>query len=212
MNNLRFTGQTLWICGDDYKPITPVTLYNDLSYTERFCDRDSFEFEISRDAKNAQHLLPGRVLIVPMPEDSKALIIKQIEVTDKDIIVSGNDYLWDLLTARLALAGTKAGSGTDTQTGAAETVARHYIEANITAADNLLRRDDQVRLEAAHETPLGDEVTIEGRLQTLQDIMESICTQGKIGIRGVMKEDNTTPSGWYVEIQIRSGTDRSGAE
>lgn len=202
----------LRVCDDNYNPSVIVNLYNALSYTERFANRDSFAFEIQRSAKNAEYLEVGKILLVPKDsthETMRVLIIKQIEVNESTITVSGNDYIWDLLTARIVLDGTATGTGYDTQEGVAETVARHYIETNLTAAVNTSRRDELVYLEAAHDTPVGGNVKIEGRFQTLQEIMESICTQGQIGIEGVLVETTDVDWGWLIEIRISSGVDRS---
>lgn len=202
----------LRLCDEQYRQTTPINLYSEITYTARFANRDSFEFTISRHAKHAEELRVGRILIVPNEETTNAkrvLIIKQIDVSEDFIICSGNDYLWELFSVRLALAGTTTGTGYDTQSGPAETLARHYIAANITEAENPLRRDDLVRLEPEHETPMGGICHIEARFQTIQEILESICTQGNIGIAGELVEDTTLDGGWYIEIRIQSGTDRS---
>lgn len=205
----------LRICDAEGLPSIGLAIYSGITYTERFADRDSFEFTISRKEQHAAELIPGRIVLVPADEQHdtmRALIIRQIEVDDTEITVSGTDYVWDLFGARISLAGTDSGTGYDTQTGPAETVARHYISANITAAADARRRDANVELETAHAEPYGSTVTIEARYQTLQEILESVCTQGGIGICGTVREDNTRPTGWYIEINILSGTDRSQTE
>lgn len=202
----------LRLCDENYFQTTPINLYSEITYTARFANRDSFEFTISRHAKHADKLRVGAILITPKEETSdskRALIIKQIDVSDDTIVCSGNDYLWELFSVRLALTGTTTGTGYDTQTGPAETVARYYIQANITEAENELRRDALVKLEPEHETPLGDTCYIDARFQTLQEILESICTQGNIGITGELVEDASLEWGWHIEIRIQSGTDRS---
>ena len=201
----------LRVCDDQNRPSIFINLYSELSYTERFGDRDSFTFSISRKAENVDYLVPGRVLIVPKDDSHdtmRALVIKQISADADTVTVSGCDYLWELFTYRLCLNGIQTGTGYDTMTGAAETLARHYIDVNIISATDTRRRDPNVTMETAHSPALGKTLTVNARLHSLQEILETICLTGGIGIEGVLVEDSST-QGWHVEIRMSEGTDRS---
>lgn len=202
----------LRVCDDEGKPTIFINLYSDLTYTERFMERSSFEFSVSRNMKNADELIPGRFVILPKDEyrqKMRLMIIKQVSVDESTITVSGCDYLWELLTYRIALYGTDEGTGTDKQTGVAETVARHFIAKNLTEATDTRRQDSNIQLVVFPPAPVGESVTIEGRFQTLAEIVETCCTVGKIGVDAELVVDDTKPTGWYLLVSFVKGTDRS---
>lgn len=218
----------LIICNADAQQDSRITGYTSFEYTERWGARDSFTLSIPRAAPYAEQLLPGRIMIIPADrhhDDMRAVLIKQIKVDGDTIQVSGNDYVWDLLDARIVLAGTATDTGTDTQTNvAAETAARHYIVDNITDGKDghgtsyPARQDPIIILEAVHTPALGAPVTVEGRLQTVAKIVESICEQSghvdsgtelpRLGVYGVVVED-ASPRGWHIEVRFRVGADHS---
>jgi len=202
----------LRVCDDEGKPTIFINLYSELTYAERFQERSSFEFSVSRNMKNADELIPGRFVILPKDQyrnRMRLMIIKQISVDETTITVSGCDYLWELLQYRIALYGTDTGTGTDKQTGVAETVARHFIAKNITECDDTRRRDPNIQLVVFPAHPVGKDVTIEGRFQTLAEIVETCCTVGEIGIDAELVVDDTKATGWYLSVSFLEGTDRS---
>lgn len=99
--------------------------------------------------------------------------------------------------------------GHDKSQGAAEGVILHYINNNLVNPENPKRVDANLIVPAAHDPPLGDEVSIDGRYQSLAKIAETCCQTGNILIRGRLVEGTGTPMGWSVAIEITVGTDRS---
>ena len=207
------------LCDDNNIPAVFLSQFSEWSYTERINGRDSFEVTVPRSAPHADMLTPGRLIITQKTDDTSkqiVLIVKQVSVDSDSVTASGCDYLWELFAYRLVVAGLVTSDrlyddATDSQTGAAETVARHYIEYNLTSATDTSRQDSNVTLETAHSPALGGEVTIDARLDTLAEVLETCCIVGNIGIEGILVEDSTA-QGWHIEIQITEGTDRSQTE
>lgn len=201
----------LTLCDEQNRQTIRVTGYTSFEYIERWGQRDSFTLVLPRESKHAAEIFVGRIMLIPADDthsDMRCVVIKQIKVDENKITATGNDYLWELMECRLVLVGTQLGSGTDTQTGVAETVARHYLNVNCLEAEDESRRDPFCVVEGVRSTPLGETVTIEGRLQSIASVMESICTQGGINIYGAVIEDGTD-RGWHIEVRFSTGVDRS---
>lgn len=208
------------ICDDDYNELAVLDTYETLTYTERFSGRDSWDLTIKRGAKNTEYLTKGRILhmLENTPQKkTRCLIVKQINVdgdpknkSESDMItISGNDYASVLLEGRRILDGTDTSTGYDVQTGDAESVMRHYISANLTAATVEARGDPVFRLEAVNQNR-GSSVTFNGRFQSLLEMLESCCSSGgDLGWEAVVVEDDVVDWGWMLEWRLREGLDRS---
>lgn len=199
----------LRLCDDDFFYIGVID-YGSFSYEERWNGRDTWEMELLRSVPIAEYVQTGRIVHYYDPAENKIrpLVIKQIDVDDTQIKVTGNDYLGDLFGVRIALVNTQTGNGYDMQTGDAETVMRHYISANIIDAVVPARKDQLLHL-AAVNLLRGQNVSVAARFQSLLEIMESCCTQGYVGWEGVVVADETQVWGWSIEFRIRLGVDRS---
>lgn len=206
----------LRLCDDLNRPGFIVNTFTSLQYTHVWGDADEFILTIPRSARYAEELLVGRIILMPVDtgqHEMRALVIRQIRVNEAFITVSGTDYLWDLLGCRLILDGTDTGSGYDTKTAViAETAARHFMKVNCLEADDEHRRDPFIRLEPERAVPLGTEITLEGRFQTLGMAISSICTQGGVNVYGAVVEDETAICGWYIEARFEAGVDHSQSD
>ena len=95
------TAPEIRICDEDYIPRIVLDGYKNLIYTERHRNRDSWSFEVSRQSSYAQYLIKGRIIHYVTGTSVYALIIKQIDANRYTITVSGNEYVDDLLSARI---------------------------------------------------------------------------------------------------------------
>ena len=107
------TAPEIRICDEDYIPRIVLDGYKNLTYTERHRNRDSWSFEVSRNSVYAQYLIKGRIIHYVTGTSVYALVIKQIDATNDTITVTGNEYAYDLLSARIALVCVQDGVGAD---------------------------------------------------------------------------------------------------
>lgn len=197
----------LRLCDENYIPRIVLDGFKNLTYTERHRNRDSWSFEISRESEDAEYLIKGRIIHYIVGTSVYALIIKQIDANRDTITVSGNEYVDDLLSARIALVNVSIGDGTDTIQDTAETAFRHYVNGNIIEATNIYRRDPFSELEPI-DYGRGETVTISARFDNLLDLCETIGSLGGIGWRSVVVDDDTKAWGWKIVISVVEGTDK----
>ena len=201
------TAPEIRICDEDYIPRIVLDGYKNLTYTERHRNRDSWSFEISRESEDAEYLIKGRIIHYIVGTSVYALIIKQIDANRDTITVSGNEYVDDLLSARISLVDVSVEAGTDTIQDTAETAIRHYVNGNIIEATDTYRRDPFLELEAV-DYARGETVTISARFDNLLDLCESIGTLGGIGWRSVVVDDDTKAWGWSIVMSIVEGNNK----
>ena len=205
------TAPEIRICDEDYIPRIVLDGYKNLIYTERHRNRDSWSFEVSRHSVYAQYLIKGRIIHYVTGSSVYALIIKQIDANRDTITVSGNEYVDDLLSARICLVGVSTDTGYDVVEDTAETAIRHYVNGNIIEATDTYRRDQFLALEAV-DYARGETVTISARFDNLLDLCETIGSLGGIGWRSVVVDDDTKPWGWRIVMSVVEGNDLGEVE
>jgi len=197
----------LRLCDENYIPRIVLDGFKNLTYTERHRNRDSWSFEISRESEDAEYLIKGRIIHYIVGTSVYALIIKQIDANRDTITVSGNEYVDDLLSARICLVDVSVEAGTDTIQDTAETAIRHYVNGNIIEATDTYRRDPFLTLEPV-DYGRGETVTISARFENLLDLCETIGSLGGIGWRSVVVDDDTKAWGWSIVMSIVEGNDK----
>ena len=169
-------------------------VYDYFRFTRNLRTAGDFELQINRNrAKSAYLLDPSAFLLVYFDGVvSRAGIIKQIECTLDDTGASGEVLTitgrsGGMFSERLAVAGTHSETGYDTQTGAAETLIRHYVEVNAISAQDASgnsapQRDiPNLDLEEAPATARGAVCTYSARYEPLSEILEALSYAGGIG-------------------------------
>lgn len=202
----------LRLCGQDYSVARIIDQFSKFSYTDVFSGKSSFELEISRDADFAGELIPGRIMHMHdlTTEKTRALIIKQVNVSEDTVNIIGNEYAADLFSVRICLYGTQTGTGYDTQTGDVETVMRHYINANILESSDDARHDPIMQLESVN-SERGETIIVSARFETLLDVLSSCVSAGggSVGWEAVVVAADDETCGWYLRWQIVETTDRT---
>ena len=200
----------IWICDDDYRRTELLDIYNTCTYTERFANRDSWEISLPRKSPAVPWLKIGRILHMydPISDIVRCLILKQINISDDEIRLAGNDYAGDLLGQRICLSEVSSGTGYDTQSGSRETVIRHFVDTEIINADDSARQDPVLTL-AEVDWERGGEVAISARFDVLEDVVATCCASSLLGWQAVVVDDASYEWGWRLELQLRLGVDRS---
>lgn len=101
----------------------------DFEYTRCFCGTGTFSLTVPRTTLYADKIEVGCILILPDNDEYIGLIVKNIKRLNDVIKITGND-LNGLLDDRLTVAQTE--DGKDAQSGATETIVKHYVSANCT--------------------------------------------------------------------------------
>lgn len=192
-------------------------VYDYFRFTRNLRTAGDFELQINKNRNKASVLLnPSAFLIVYYDGVvARAGIIEQIESSLDDtgaggemLIITGRSG--GMFAERLAVAGTASDTGYDTQTGAAETLIRHYVQQNavsaVDAAGNPApeRNIPYLVLEEAPTPARGLACTYSARYESLAEILEAICYAGEIGW-DVEFETSTK----HFLFRIISGTDHS---
>lgn len=102
----------------------------EFEYTRYFCDVGTFALTVPRTTLYADKIEVGSILILHEKEDEySGFIVKNIKQLNDVIKLTGYD-LNGLLADRLTVAQTD--DGKDAQSGATETIVKHYVAANCT--------------------------------------------------------------------------------
>lgn len=101
----------------------------DFEYTRYFCGVGTFSLTVPRTTLYADEIEVGCILILHENGEYSGFIIKNIKRLNDVIKITGND-LNGLLADRLTVAQTE--DGKDAQSGATETIVKHYVSANCT--------------------------------------------------------------------------------
>ena len=159
-----------------------------LEYEKFFNGVGTFTAELPVSTRFRDNLEVNSVLMI---DSGDALIVKNIKTTLDKITLTGYD-LNGLLCDRLTL--TDKEDGYDTQTGASETIIKHFVSANLVSCEldpnrNLPRfgiAEDKGRgLPGDNAMP---------RLQNVQELVTEICGAAKLG--------------WRISVDGSAGNDK----
>ena len=191
-------------------------VYQYWRYERHLRTADNFEFKINKNHPKSQSILNGDALMLVYYDGTtaRAGIIEQVqcsmsETGSSDEVVTVTGRSGGSFEHRLAVAGTAIGTGYDTQTGAAETLLRHYVDVNcINALDGggsaaSARAIPQLVL-ADTDEERGVTCTYSARYETIAEILETICNASGLGWEVDFDRDSAT----FV-FDVISGTDHS---
>jgi hypothetical protein len=196
-------------------PGAPLTLaayvdaYEYLSWTRRYRRPGAWKCQINRYLPAAKEFVPGRLVHFRRNgEDRLGLIeTRQISVDtsgrpSEQWTVAGREVL-GILGDRLCLHGVSTGTGYDVQTGPAETVMRHYVDANAINPADYTRIVPFLSL-APVDGGRGGTTKQSARFDVLTDLLESICAASGLGYRGRWSWDDRR-----LYFEVIEGVDRS---
>lgn len=191
-------------------------VYQYWRYERHLRTADNFEFKINKNHPKSQSILNGDALMLVYYDGTtaRAGIIEQVqcsmsETGSSDEVVTVTGRSGGSFEHRLAVAGTAIGTGYDTQTGAAETLLRHYVDVNcINALDGA---GDAASARVIPQLALSDTdgergvtCTYSARYETIAEILETICNASGLGWEVDFDRDSAT----FV-FDVISGTDHS---
>ena len=198
-------------------PGAPLTLagyadaYDYLSWTRRYRRPGAWKAQINRYLPAAKEFIPGRLVHFRRNgEDRLGLIeTRQISVDtsgrpSEQWTVAGREII-GILGDRLCLHGVSTGTGYDEQTGAAETVMRHYVDVNAIQPADLARIVPFLALSPTDDGR-GGTTAQKARFDVLADLLESICAVSGLGYRGRWSWDDRR-----LYFEVVQGADRSGS-
>ena len=198
-------------------PGAPLTLagyadaYDYLSWTRRYRRPGAWKAQINRYLPAAKEFIPGRLVHFRRNgEDRLGLIeTRQISVDvsgrpSEQWTVAGREII-GILGDRLCLHGVSTGTGYDEQTGAAETMMRHYVDVNAVQPADLARIVPFLALSPTDDGR-GGNTTQKARFDVLADLLESICAASGLGYRGRWSWDDRR-----LYFEVLQGADRSGS-
>ena len=196
-------------------PGAPLTLagyadaYDYLSWTRRYRRPGAWKAQINRYLPAAKEFIPGRLVHFRRNgEDRLGLIeTRQISVDTRGRpsevwTIAGREII-GILGDRLCLHGVSTGTGYDEQTGAAETVMRHYVDVNAVQPADLARIVPFLAL-APTDDGRGGTTAQKARFDVLADLLESICAVSGLGYRGRWSWDAR-----WLYFEVLRGVDRS---
>ncbi len=170
-------------------PVTRATLglvdqsWERLSYVRRYTAMDTFELVIKRTRLWASELAVKRLLYLP-DEGDLVFLIEQIasvaegSTRNDEMTVTGRSLEGIAMAERLVEPA--AGESHDRQTGvAAETAIKHYVRAH--AADLAVPARQVPGLVVAPDTARGPTVTVNGRYQSVLDLVREIGLLAGLG-------------------------------
>ena len=138
------------------------------------------EFELHLPVKCAD-VIRRDDIIFPPEAPGKAMIVEGIRITTDDVTVTGYT-LKGMLRRRVCVPGA-ASEGTygyDRIIGSAETVLKHYVQANCTQPESTARVIGCLAIEP-DEGRGKENVPWSARFENLADVLESICTYADCG-------------------------------
>jgi microcystin-dependent protein len=195
-------------------PVTRATLglvdqsWERLSYMRRYTAMDTFELVINRTRLWASELATGRLLYLP-DEGDLVFLIEQIasvaegSTRNDEMTVTGRSLEGIAMAERLV--EPPLGESHDRQTGvAAETAIKHYVRSH--AADLAAAARQVPGLVAAADAARGATVTVNGRYQTVLDLVREIAL-----VAGLGWEITYDPASGDFVFDVTDGVDRSAS-
>ena len=169
-------------------------VYDYFRFTRNLRTAGDFELQINRNHPKAAYLLDASAFLIAYFDGvvSRAGIIEQTDCALDDTGASGEMLVitgrsGGMFSERLAVAGTSSDTGYDTQTGAAETLIRHYVEVNAISAQDASgnsapqRNIPNLILETAPMTARGTSCMYSARYESLAEILEALSYAGGVG-------------------------------
>ena len=202
----------------DFEMIDSISaeVYQYWRYERHLRTADSFEFKINKNHPKARNILNGDALLLVYYDGAtaRAGIIEQVqcsmsETGSSDEVVTVTGRSGGSFEHRLAVAGTATDTGYDTQTGAAETLLRHYVDVNCInaldgAGDAASTRIIPQLVLADTDEERGVTCTYSARYETIAEILETICNASGLGWEIVFDRDSS-----QFVFTVISGTDHS---
>lgn len=163
--------------------------YESLVYTRRFYKTGEFELHINNNRSNTDVLKEDNIIMLDS-DGHKAGIIRHREIkTDNDgseeLTIKGSS-LSSILTRRITLPPVKNAS--DSASGKAETVMKHYIDANCINPSDLKRKIPNLVLAA--DKGRGPVISYQSRLKELDSEIETIAENTKLGFEIYLDIEN----------------------
>jgi hypothetical protein len=201
----------------DMQPISiiPSSVYDYFRYERHLRTPDVFELQINKNRPKAETLLSPDAFFLVYMDGSAARIgrIEQLECSlpesglgDEKLIIKGRSG--GMFAERIASAYTSTGTGYDTQTGAAESLMRHYVDVNSIAAldggGNSAPNRTIPNLTLATDEGRGTTCTYSARYETVAEVLQALAYAGGLGWEVIL--DTTTRE---LVFQIIAGTDHS---
>lgn len=201
MNELLIFDDTLTFVGmiDDYQY---------LRWIRRYRRPGEFEFAINRYKNFVDQLIPGYFIAQQFNGNYRIGRIsrKEVQLSEQgkiteNFIIGGNDGS-GIFNERICAHNISSGNGYDTQSTNAESAMRHYVDVNTINPTDI----DRVVPNLVLDTNLnrGGAIDIRARLQTLTEILESICLASNLGYQIVFD-----PVAQELIFTILEGTDHS---
>ena len=164
-------------------------------YTRYFCGIGTFSLVIPRTSNYAYKIAVGCLLFTKSGEEYDGFIVKNIRYENDTLKITGYD-LNGLLTDRITVA--KTDDGKDAQSGATETIVKHYVAANCVEAEDAERNfpalyidDDQARGNPSDAAA--------PRLSRVSDVIADILGAAGMGYR-IYPRLNRNPAGMFFEV------------
>lgn len=201
------------IYDDSFNLVAEIDDYISLVWTRRWRSAGEFELKVNRYSTGADQIEAGNwvsiyragiariarieSMVLPLDENGKSSEVWTIRGTDAK----------GMFQQRISMVSVSAGTGYDTQTTvSAEAAMRHYIDGNLISATDAHRNISALELETVHSPELGGTVSYSARLETVAQILESLClaSPDQIGYDVVFLRDTKK-----LEYRTLKGTDRS---
>jgi len=195
----------VWILNGSMQRLAVLDEYTSLTWTRRWQQPNTFELHCPRYAKGAEYLVEddliqivrdGQVEFTAVIEHGELALDEQGRASEVWTVRGG-----DIITRRICLP--PAGQAYDERSGAAETVMKGYVTANVISPADTNRAISLVTNEA--DGGRGTSIAVKARYETLVDKLEECARAGGIGWELV-----GTATG--LEFRIVPGVDRSTAQ
>jgi hypothetical protein len=166
----------------DFTKLAEIAQYESLQITRSFLGTGSFSLTLHPDAKGAEALSPGALLLL---DNRKAFLIEDVQALSRGTLTVKGCMLKGLAKRRVCVPPLAAGAreyrnfGWDRFTGSAEAAYLHY------AAGNLISPDDESRaiqnLVAAESLDRGETLPWQARFDRLDALFQAIGERTGLG-------------------------------
>jgi len=195
----------VWILNGSMQRLAVLDEYTSLTWTRRWQQPNTFELHCSRYAKGAEYLVEdnliqivrdGQVEFTAVIEHGELALDDQGRVSEVWTVRGG-----DIITRRICLP--PAGQAYDERSGAAETVMKGYVTANVISPADANRAISLVSNET--DQGRGSSIAVKARYEMLVDKLEECARAGGIGWELVGISTG-------LQFKVVPGVDRSTAQ